>query len=196
MKTILSIAAILIQTALSFAQNDSMKAAFQREFLIDGGIPLSKQGISGHEEWFHQYSVRIGLGTSLEKRMLVHLFVEYDKYLINTRWGDLTARVFQNEYPRHDLALYVALTFSRWLIIGAGGAMEFKQDMIFINVGPNATDTTKHTIESTSIVSPFIVVGFKYDMPLTEHFFMPVGVYFNGLQPLYPISRIGLSKRF
>jgi hypothetical protein len=108
----------------------------------------------------------------------------------------MTAQVFDKEYPRYDLAFYASVTFSGWLSIGAGGLGEFRQEMRYRNVGPGLNDTTTYVLKRSTDLGFFFLVGGKYEIPLTQTIFIPIGVYFNNFRFLNPIPRLGLTVRF
>jgi hypothetical protein len=108
----------------------------------------------------------------------------------------MTAQVFDKEYPRYDLAFYVSVAFSGWLSLGAGALGEFRQDMKYRNVGPGLNDTTTYVLKGSTNLGLFFIVGAKYDIPLSQTIFVPIGAYFNNFKFLNPIPRIGLTMRF
>lgn len=166
------------------------------EINLDLGLRPNNSGWFEQARWVHEYSPRIGIGRTLNELMSAHLYFEYHKYHSAKRWGDMSAMVFQEEYPRNDQALYASLVFQNWAVVGLGAVNESTEDMVYRKTGVAEPDTSLHVLNGSNTLSFILMLGFKYDFSLGGDFFVPVGVYFENFRVSNAILRLGFSKRF
>lgn len=123
----------LAQAMQPMAASDTTAHTRTWEVSVDVGLPLEREARYFSGEWIPEYSFRIGIGAPVEKAISFHLSIEYDKWHSTTRWGDMTARVFDRNYPRDDVGAYVSLVGGRCLVLGFGGIFQLS---LYLNTGP------------------------------------------------------------
>ncbi len=188
----------LIATTLpSFANSQTNSAAENPnwEVTVDIGRLIFPRGFSV-TGWEQLYSTRAGVGCKILEYVWGHAYVEYRRYNSGLRWGDRSAQLFERDYPRSDVAFYFSVTALRWFQLGAGAIAQFHQDMSYHWWNSySGHDSTKHTLRAPRGLKLFFIGGVKYDIPLANNLYIPVGIFFDSYSRFYPAARIGIAKR-
>ena len=186
---------IAMLTQLSIAQVDSSRPALRTEVSIDAGVPLAANWLP--RSWSYDFSLRAGYGSAALSSGQLQLFVQLDTYHSSQLdYGGLERQVFDRQYHRYELAIYLCSTLWDWLSIGIGTYTQFTDKIRYHNVGLGAVDSSIHVLRTSSDLGLFVLLGFKQDISLGKDFYLPFGLYFHTNNLLSPVLRAGLSKHF
>jgi hypothetical protein len=180
----------------TMAQSAPSSHRSELEVTVDAGASLSRNPSFQSWGWMHEYSIRIGIGKPLSEEVFLYAFLQYDLYHSSMRWGDMSVKIFDKQYTRHDPALYLSCTFWRWLCLGAGVVGEFTPDMHYRFSDIGIIDSTIQTLKASMPLKPYFIVGIKQDIALSRDVSVPVGVYLNSSRFLDFVFRAGLCKQF
>lgn len=128
------------------AQSDSSAGQRHWEITIDAGKTLLQNPFTPGTEWVSEYTIRAGVGRSFQEFITWHVFLEYIKYHSTIHWGDMSGPLFEKEYPRHDVAMYISFTAKGVFSLGLGAVSEFREDMYYRDTGPGVSDTTRRLL--------------------------------------------------
>ncbi len=177
-----------MQSDTSIAANEgSLENTIKLEF---GLFPLR-----GEQNWKPTYSIRTGIRTRLSHRISLCGYVDYYMYSLGIPGGTYGF----SPYPanRQDVALYAALLFSEFLEFGFGAYYSRSDKIYEVESGVR---TALSSVNSATSVHPFMMIGFQYEVRLSDRLLVPIGLYYRGTdygtETIPLILRTGLGFKF
>jgi hypothetical protein len=153
-------------------------------FVLDAGVfpAANRVGVG----WYPVYSVRAGIG---KDNGLISPYLFFDFYSFSlSEPGGLHSYIQQNA-RRHDLAVYPALWISHVLFLGAG-VFKTSSDPVTITSIYGVDPWTGGDMKGWSW---FSTIGLTWDIQLTSHITVPVGLYYRN--PGYSANNMLLAVR-
>lgn len=205
MKSLVCIGLFLgILSQASFCQaggKDSISSSESRqnipgyEINFDAGYYPLRSDFSGG--WEPLYSLRLGVGKFFDEGISLHLFVDYYYHKLGFSGG--MSGFSPQSAKRHDIALYGIFTLFNFLDAGIGTYYS-KSDDVTIVYPANTFPPEPWKFGGVSKFDFFFTLGAKYEIPLGNELYLPVGIYFrdsgygSSLTPW--LLRAGVAKRF